>query len=146
MNDEVFDLPEEAAEAGEGIPPEENEAEAAAESSGSGGAAENGSGSSEAETLREALSRAQERVTQLERERILLAQGVAEDDLDYYVFKIGKLTENGKSFSAAAKEFLKQQSAQHRAALRRSTGASLSGRTGGALSTNETMNRLLRGK
>ena len=43
------------------------------------------------EELRAELSRARERVTQLERERTLRAQGVLQEDLDYYVFTNGKL-------------------------------------------------------
>ena len=94
-----------------------------------------------AEELRAALTRARERVTQLERERALLSQGVPEEDLDYYVFKIGKLVSEEKDFATAAKEFLKQ----HRSAAPRNTGASLAGRTARPRSTNETMNRILRG-
>lgn len=99
-----------------------------------------------AEELRAELSRARERVTQLERERALLAQGVPEEDLDYYVFKIGKLVSEDKNFEAAAKEFLKQHASERRAAAPRSTGASLSGRPSRPRSTNDTMNRILRGQ
>ena len=119
--------------------------------------------------LRAALSRAEERVTQLERERALLSQGVPEEDLDYYMFKIGKLVTGEKDFNTAAKEFLKQQfkigklvtgekdfntaakeflkqhGTAHRAPALRSTGASLAGRASGPRSTNDTMNRILRG-
>ena len=95
--------------------------------------------------LRAALSRAEERVTQLERERALLSQGVPEEDLDYYMFKIGKLVIGEKDFNTAAKEFLKQHGTAHRAPAPRSTGASLAGRASGPRSTNDTMNRILRG-
>ena len=95
--------------------------------------------------LRAALSRAEERVTQLERERALLSQGVPEEDLDYYVFKIGKLVTGEKDFNTAAKEFLKQHGTVYRAPAPRSTGASLAGRASGPRSTNDTMNRILRG-
>ena len=105
-------------------------------------AAGEGDGAAE---LRAALTRAEERVTQLERERALLSQGVAEEDLDYYVFKIGKLMTGGKDFDTAAKEFLKQNGAARRASAPRSTGASLSGRVSVPRSTNDTMNRILRG-
>ena len=98
-----------------------------------------------AEELRAELSRARERVTQLERERTLLTQGVPEEDLDYYVFKIGKLVSEEKDFEAAAKEFLKQRASERRAAAPRSTGASLAGRPSSPRSTNDTMNRILRG-
>lgn len=95
--------------------------------------------------LRAALSRAEERVTQLERERALLSQGVPEEDLDYYMFKIGKLVTGEKDFNTAAKEFLKQHGTAHRPPAPRSTGASLAGRASGPRSTNDTMNRILRG-
>lgn len=108
------------------------------------GAAASGGQNGVAE-LRAALSRAEERVTQLERERTLLSQGVAEEDLDYYVFKIGKLVTGEKDFGAAAKEFLKQRGAARRAPVPQSTGASLAGRSSSPRSTNDTMNRILRG-
>ena len=98
-----------------------------------------------AEELRAELSKARERVIQLERERTLLSQGVPEEDLDYYVFKIGKLVSDEKDFDTAAKEFLKQRASERRAAAPRSTGASLSGRPSRPHSTNDTMNRILRG-
>ena len=98
-----------------------------------------------AEELQAELSKARERVIQLERERTLLSQGVPEEDLDYYVFKIGKLVSDEKDFDTAAREFLKQRASERRAAAPRSTGASLSGRPSRPRSTNDTMNRILRG-
>ena len=98
-----------------------------------------------AEELRAELSLTRARVTQLERERTLLSQGVPEEDLDYYVFKIGKLVSEEKDFETAAKEFLKLRASDRRAAAPRSTGVSLSGRPSRPRSTNDTMNRILRG-
>ena len=123
---------------------EDGSAEPEAEENGAaeGHAAEDRDG---AEELRAELSRVRERVTQLERERTLLSQGVPEEDLDYYVFKIGKLVSEEKDFETAAKEFLKQRASDRRAAAPRSTGASLSGRPSRPRSTNDTMNRILRG-
>ena len=125
------------------------------ETEAAGGTEQNGSGPEDraaaageqdgAAELRAALSRAEERLTQLERERSLLSQGVAEEDLDYYVFKIGKLVTGEKDFDTAAKEFLKQRGAAHRASAPHSTGASLAGRASAPRSTNDTMNRILRG-
>ncbi len=93
------------------------------------------------EDLRQKLEEANARLEQLERERFLLLQGVPEEDLDYCVFRIGKMTADGKDFRAAAKEFLKQ----HETGTAFRTGASLSGRSPKAPpSANETMNRLLR--
>ena len=58
--------------------------------------------------LRRELEEARSRLTQLERERELLRQGVPEEDLDYYVFRIGKLVTDEKDFRTAAGEYLKQ--------------------------------------
>ena len=122
--------------------------EIAVQETGTETAGATGTDAAPAETddgLREELERTRERVTQLERERILLGQGVPEDDLDYYVFKIGKLVSDDKDFSAAAKEYLKQHGTGQRGFGQRSTGASLSGRAARPQSCNDTMNRLLRG-
>lgn len=94
--------------------------------------------------LRRELEEAQSRLTHLERERELLLRGVPEEDLDYYVFRIGKLVTEEKDFRTAAKEFLKQRGA--RPGVPFSTGASLMGRTARPQTANETMNRLLRGE
>ena len=104
-----------------------------------------GTEGSSVDGLREELSRARERVTQLERERSLLLEGVAEEDLDYYAFRIGKLVSEEKAFDTALKEFLKQHGTARKPLQPRSTGASLSGRATKPLSTSETMNKLLRG-
>lgn len=140
-------LPEEAAESGGEVT--QPQGGGSAEAGDAGGRTETG-GSAEtagkAEELRAELGRARERVIQLERERILLGQGVPEDDLDYYVFKIGKLVSPEKDFRTAAKEFLKEHGAHPRGPAQRSTGASLSGRPARTQSTNDTMNRLLRGQ
>ena len=97
----------------------------------------------EQSTLRQELENVRGRVRELERERLLLTQGVAEDDLDYYLFKIGKLVTEEKDFPATAREFLKKQ--RTRTAANRSTGASLSGSPARSDSPSETMNRLIRG-
>lgn len=93
--------------------------------------------------LQQDLENALQRVRQLERERWLLSQGVPEEDLDYYAFKIGSLVTSEKDFAAAAKDYLRD----HR--LRPggiSTAAALGGRISKAPGVNETMNRLIRGE
>ena len=100
-------------------------------------------GKDEAEALRRELESARERVTQLERERWLTARGVPEEDLDYCVYKIGKMTGEGKDFAAAAEEFLQARRARARAAV--NTGASLADRAQHTPGPNETMNRIIRG-
>ena len=91
--------------------------------------------------LQKDLESALQRVQQLERERWLLSQGVPEEDLDYYAFKIGKLVTPEKDFTAAAKDYIKT----HRGPRGVSTGAGLSGRVSKAPGINDTMNRLIRG-
>ena len=98
------------------------------------------------EALRAELERTREELTRLTRERSLLLKGIPEDDLDYYVFKIGKLVTEEKDFDTAAKEFLKQHGTPHRTQAPRSTGASLSGKAAKPQSTNTIMNQMLRGK
>ena len=94
--------------------------------------------------LRKELAKSREEAEQLRRERFLLLKGIPEEDLDYYVFKIGKLTEDGTAFAEATEAFLKKQEKKHTPGLFRS-GAKLSGGAPRAATANETMNRLIRG-
>lgn len=93
--------------------------------------------------LQQDLENALQRVRQLERERWLLSQGVPEEDLDYYAFKIGSLVTPEKDFAAAAKDYLRERRL-HPAGI--STAAALGGRISRAPGVNETMNRLIRGE
>ena len=96
------------------------------------------------EELRRELDETRAKREQLERERFLLLQGVPEEDLDYCVFRIGKMVTDGKDFRTAAKEFLKRHETGAGVPGFR-TGASLSGRSPKTPPTaNETMNQLLR--
>ena len=99
----------------------------------------------DAEALRRELDLAREQVTRLERERVLLSRGVPEDDLDYYLFKIGRLVTPEKDFSAAAKDFLKQHRPRQAVGPALSTGASLASAAPRPQTPNEAMNRILRG-
>lgn len=93
--------------------------------------------------LQQDLENALQRVRQLERERWLLSQGVPEEDLDYYAFKIGSLVTSEKDFAAAAKEYLRDRRLCPGGI---STAAALGGRISKAPGVNETMNRLIRGE
>ena len=93
--------------------------------------------------LQQDLENALQRVRQLERERWLLSQGVPEEDLDYYAFKIGSLVTSEKDFAAAAKDYLRERRLR---AGGISTAAALGGRISKAPGVNETMNRLIRGE
>ncbi len=94
--------------------------------------------------LQKDLENALQRVQQLERERWLLSQGIPEEDLDYYSFKIGSLVTPGKDFAAAAREYLKTHRRRQSGSI--STAAGLGGRVSKAPGINETMNRLIRGE
>ena len=93
--------------------------------------------------LQQDLENALQRVRQLERERWLLSQGVPEEDLDYYAFKIGSLVTSEKDFAAAAKDYLRERRLRPDGI---STAAALGGRISKAPSVNETMNSLIRGE
>ena len=93
--------------------------------------------------LQQDLENALQRVRQLERERWLLSQGVPEEDLDYYAFKIGSLVTSEKDFAAAAKDYLRDHRLRPAGI---STAAALGGRISKAPGVNETMNRLIRGE
>ncbi len=96
------------------------------------------------ETLRGELEAARRDAEQLRRERFLLLKGVAEDDLDYFVFKIDKLVNDETDFESAATAFLKQREKKPPAGIFRS-GAKMTGGAPRAASASETMNRLIRG-
>lgn len=95
----------------------------------------------ERNTARTELASAQAELEQLKRERLLLSKGISADDVDYYVFKIGKLVTDEKTFEQAADEYLKGSKPKR---ARIDTSAPLNG--GGTSRTpNEEMNALIRG-
>lgn len=95
----------------------------------------------ERDTAQAALTSANAEVERLKHERILLGKGVAEDDLEYYDFKIKKAAESaGKTYEAAAEEFI--QSRQQTPKF--DTGGNLGGGKSAPKSTNAMMNDLLR--
>lgn len=75
------------------------------------------------------------------RENWLLRQGVDPDDVDYYVYKIGKTMDGETEFEDAAKKFLRER--KPRTGVRVDMGGRLSGGSG-KKTANETMNDLLR--
>lgn len=95
----------------------------------------------ERDTARTELSKAQAQLEQYEHEKLLTAKGVPADDLDYYVFKIGKLVSDRKTFEQAAEEFLKE-SVQNK--VRVDMTARLDGGKTSPTS-NDAMNALIRG-
>lgn len=96
----------------------------------------------ERDTARADLTKAQAELEDLKREKYLIGKGVKADDVDYYAFKIGKLVTDKKTFEQAAEDFLKENPP---ATVRISTGGSVSGGTDAPPKTNERMNALIRG-
>ena len=96
----------------------------------------------ELEQLRADLETARGQVTRLEHERLLLARGVPEEDVDYYTFKIERMEGAEDDFAKAAKEFLKAHPVR-RATV--SSGAELGGgRRSKPQTASELMNQILR--
>ena len=95
----------------------------------------------------EELKAARSDAETLKRENYLLRQGVSDEDLDYYAFKIGKLVTEDKDFETAAKEFLKEHKPDKKgsASVRVDFGSRLnSSNNGGRNTSSEQMNSLLR--
>ena len=122
------------------------DAKAPAASAGRVSAGDSPTPASAPEGLREELESARARVEELERERFLLLQGVAEEDLDYCVYRIGRLVTPEKPFPVAAKDFLREHRAR-RGGTGFRTGGSLSGSAGAkpSASPSDMMNALIRG-
>lgn len=79
---------------------------------------------------------------QFEREKLLLGKGVPAEDVDYYVFKIGKLVTDTVDFEKAAEVYLKDNPPA--GTVRVDLSAPLGGGQP-AKTANETMNSLIRG-
>lgn len=95
----------------------------------------------ERDNAKTSLAAAMAKIEQFEREKLLTAKGVPADDLDYYVFKIGKLVTDDKTFEQAAEEFLKQNAPN---TVRVDMAAQLaSGKP--TTNANDAMNALIRG-
>lgn len=96
---------------------------------------------SERDTAITELNTAKAELEQMKREKILSENGVSDEDVEYYSFKIGKLVTEDKDFSTAAEEFFKNNP-------QKSVRIDMSGGFGGGKgkpTANETMNALLRG-
>lgn len=97
---------------------------------------------SERDMARTELSSANAELEQLKREKYLTAKGVPADDLDYYVFKIGKLVTDSKTFEQAAEDFLKDNAPNK---VRVDMTAPLDRSKPAAATANDAMNALIRG-
>lgn len=96
----------------------------------------------ERDNARSALREKEDELESLHRERTLTSMGVAQEDVEYYAFKIGKLVTDDKTFEDAAKEFFKDKKNTVRVV---DTGASL-GSNGGRppKNSNDIMNGFIR--
>lgn len=73
------------------------------------------------------LAAALAKAEQLEHERYLLQKGVDPDDVDYYVFKAGKLVSDTKTFEQAVDELIKAKKPQANSRRQVDFGAPLNG-------------------
>ena len=89
------------------------------------------------------LAAANAKIEQYEREKLMLKKGVPAEDVDYYVFKAGKLVSDSKTFEQAADEVIKERQPQSNR-LVVNLGGSLQGNPGEKTS-NDAMNALIRG-
>lgn len=96
----------------------------------------------ERDTARADLQKAQDELESFKREKILTGKGVPAEDVDYYAFKIAKLVTDKKTFEQAADEFLKDNPPRM---VRISTGGTLGGGTQPTPKPNDKMNALIRG-
>lgn len=97
----------------------------------------------ERDTAKSDLAAAQAKIEQYEREKLMLKKGVPAEDVDYYVFKAGKLVSDSKTFEQAADEVIKARQPQSNR-LVVNLGGSLQG-GGGEKTSNDAMNALIRG-
>lgn len=96
----------------------------------------------ERDAAKTALATANAELEQLKREKFLTGKGVPADDLDYYVFKIGKLVTDSKTFEQAAEDFLKENAPNK---VRVDMTAPLDRGKPAASTANDAMNALIRG-
>lgn len=96
----------------------------------------------ERDAAKTALATANAELEQLKREKYLSGKGVATNDLDYYVFKIGKLVTDSKTFEQAAEDFLKDNAPNK---VRVDMTAPLDRGKPTATTTNDAMNAMIRG-
>lgn len=97
----------------------------------------------ERDTANADKAKLQEQIDALNHERFLSQKGVPTDMVEFYAFKIGKLVGEGKTFEAAAEEYLKDNPPA--GSVRMSTGGGVQGSGGGKpQSSNEKMNALIR--
>ena len=88
-----------------------------------------------------ALREANDKVEQLERERLLLSKGVPMEDVEYYAFKIGKLVTETQDFAKSVEVFFKDN-AQQRARIDMTGG--MNGKPA-EKTANQSMNDWIRG-
>lgn len=98
----------------------------------------------ERDSARQRVNDLETELEQARRERLLLAKGISEDDLDYYAFKIGKMVTDVLPFEKAAEKFLKEHMKTGTKAVV-SFGGQMPGNAPHTETINERINRQLRG-
>lgn len=96
----------------------------------------------ERDTANNNLKEANAKLAKYEHEKFLLTKGVEADDLDYFDYKISKMVTDGKTYEAAAEEFLKDKKPS---IVRVDSGAGFGGGRG-APTASSLMNDIIRGK
>ena len=96
----------------------------------------------ERDTARADLKKAQDELNGIKQRQVLAKYGVAEEDVDYYAFKIGQKVTDKVTFEKAAEEFFKEN--KPAGARFYSTGGNVGGGNPGKANTNDTMNELIR--
>ena len=98
----------------------------------------------ESEKAKADLLASELKAVQLQRENAIFARGIADpEDVKYYVYRIGQLVTDEKTFEQAAEEYFKEH--QPKGAARVDLGASLVGGAGQKKTTSDVMNALIRG-
>ena len=101
---------------------------------------------SERDTARADLQKAQDELESFKREKILTGKGVPAEDVEFYSFKIAKLVNEDTTFEQSTDMVLAQYPPRASHATRISTGGSLAGGTPHRAETpNEKINKMLRG-
>lgn len=97
----------------------------------------------ERDTAKNALLTAQAELETMKREKILLSKGINADDIDYYIFKIGKMVDDKTTFEQATDAFLAENGNKGN----KVTVDLASNLDGGKKTTNpnNVMNNLIRG-
>lgn len=95
--------------------------------------------------IESARDNALKEVEQLKNEKLLASMRVRPDDVDYVMYKVGRMVTNKKDFKTAAEEFLKENPRyKEGGAYRMTSGAASGGNHEGTATGNEAINTMIR--